>query len=160
MKNMENYKFNPVSKTLIVSAAFVKAMNDPDSDEYQLYAKLQHEIRGLKVSRRTHKSPSKYHSKSGEVFHCNQYKNLTYENMERFIALLPQRDRLMENYNYIRYGAGLAQTSCYAAVRRWFEAQFPDFRKNPVFYFNHDITIIEATGQFIQMKQEEPKKRV
>ena len=89
---MESYKIDFMSKTLIMTAAFEKALNDPQSDEYKLYIQLQHDIAGLKVSRRTHKSPSKYRTASGEVFHCNQYKHLTYENMERFINALPQRD--------------------------------------------------------------------
>lgn len=152
---MESYKINPITKTLIVSAAFEKAMNDPTCEAYALYVQLQHDIPGLKVSRRTHKSPTKYRNKSGEVFRCNQYKHLTYENMERFIKALPKRDELMEVYNYIRYGAGLVQTSCYAAVRRWFEAQFPDLRKNPLCYFNQDFKVITAIEPFIKMEQEE-----
>lgn len=152
---MESYKINFASKTLIVTAAFEKAMNDPTSLEYRLYVQLRRDIPGLKMSRRTHKSPAKYRSKSGEVFRCNQYKNLTYENMERFIKLLPKRDELMEVYNYIRYGAGLVQTSCYAAVRRWFEAQFPDFRKNPLFYFNQDFKVIKDIEPYIKKEQEE-----
>ena len=150
-----NYKINPITKTLIVTAAFEKAMNDPTSPEYDLYIQLQRDIPGLKVSRRTHKSPAKYHSKSGEVFRCNQYKNLTYENMERFIKLLPKRDELMEVYNYIRYGAGLVQTSCYAAVRRWFEAQFPNIRKNPLYYFNRDFEVIKDIEPIIKATAEE-----
>ena len=151
---MENYKINLVSKTLIVTAAFEKAMNDPDSEEYKRYIQLQHDIPGLKVSRRTHKSPTKYHSKSGEVFRCNQYKHLTYETMENLINTLPKRDELMKVYNYIRYGAGLVQTSCYTAVRRWFEAQFPDFRKNPLVYFNGDFAIITDFEPIIKAVQE------
>ena len=151
---MENYKINFVSKTLIVTTAFEKAMNNPDSEEYKRYIQLQHDIPGLKVSRRTHKSPSKYKSKSGEVFRCNQYKHLTYENMEGFIKALPKQDELMKVYNYIRYDAGLVQTSCYAAVRRWFEAQFPDFRKNPLCYFNGDFVIITDIEPIIKALQE------
>ena len=152
---MENYKIDLVSKTLIVTASFEKAMNDPASPEYALYIQLQRDIPGLKVSRRTHKSPIKYRTKSGEVFRCNQYKYLTYENMERFINLLPKRDELMEVYNYIRYGAGLVQTSCYAAVRRWFEAQFPNIRKNPLYYFNRDFEIIKDIEPIIKATAEE-----
>lgn len=152
---MENYKLNAVSKTLIISAAFEKAMNNPESEEYQRYIQLQHDIPGLKVSRRTHKSPTKYHTKSGEVFCCNQYKHLTYENMERFINVLPKRNELMEVYEYIRYGAGLVQTSCYTAVRRWFEAQFPDFRKNPLCYFNQDFKVIKDIEPIIKAVQKE-----
>mgnify|MGYP001127002248 CR=1 FL=1 len=152
---MKSYKINPVTKTLIISAAFEKSMNDLASDEYALYAQLQRDIPSLRVSRRTHKTPAKYHTKSGEVFRCNQYKHLTYENMERFINSLPKCDELMEVYNYIRYGAGLVQTSCYAAVRRWFEAQFPDIRKNPLIYFNQDIKVITAIEPFIKIAVED-----
>lgn len=152
---MENYKLNPVNKTLTVTAAFEKAMNAPTSEEYKLYIQLQRDIPGLNVSRRTHKSPSKYHSKSGKITRCNQYKNLTYENMENFIKFLPQHDELMEIYNYIRYGAGLVQTSCYTAVRRWFEAQFPDLHKNPLRYFNQDIKVITAIEPFIEVAKKE-----
>lgn len=152
---MESYKINPVSKTLIVSAAFEKALNRPDSDEYRLYIQLQHDIPGLKVSRRTHKSPIKYRNKSGEVFYCNQYKNLTYANMEGFIRALPKADELMEVYDYIRYHAGLVQTSCYKAVRRWFEAQFPDFRKNSLSYYKRDLEVITNIENIIQKAQEE-----
>lgn len=151
---MESYKFNPVSKTLIVTAAFEKAMNDPTTPEYGLYVQFQRNIHGLKVSRRTHKSPTKYRNKSGEVFRCNQYKHLTYENMERFIKALPKRDELMEVYNYIRYGAGLVQTSCYAAVRRWFGAQFPNFRKNPLIYFNGSFDVLVDIEPIIKAVQE------
>lgn len=151
---MENYKFNPVSKTLIVTAAFEKAMNNPASEEYRLYIQLQHDIPGLKVSRRTHKSPTRYHNKRGEVFRCNQYKHLTYENMERFIAALPQRDKLIEVYEFIRYGAGLAQTSCYAAVRRWFEAQFPELHKDPLRYLDGNFEVLTGITPIIEVAQE------
>ena len=151
---MENYKINPVSKTLIISAAFEKAMSKPDSEEYRLYVQLQHDIPGLKVSRRTHKSPKKYRTKSGEVFYCNQYKNLTYDNMEHFINALPKRDELMKVYKFIRYNAGLTQTSAYAAVRRWFAAQSPNFRKNPIFYFNQDFPVISDIEPFINETKE------
>ena len=151
---MENYKFNPVSKTLIVTAAFEKAMNNPGSEEYRLYIQLQKDIPGLKVSRRTHKSPTKYRNKRGEVSYCNQYKHLTYENMENFIRLLPKCDELMEVYDYIRNGAGLVQTSCYTAVRRWFEAQFPNIHQDPLFYHHEDFVIITNIEPFIKLVQE------
>ena len=154
---MESYKFNPVTKTLIVTAAFEKAMNEPESEEYKFYVKLQQDIPGLKVSRRTHKSPTKYHTRSGEVFQCNQYKHLTYENMKRFISVLPKKDELMEIFDFIRDDAGLTQTSCYTAVRRWFMAQFPNIRKNPLCYFNGDFEIITDIEAIIKEIEEEAK---
>ena len=152
---MENYRINLVSKTLIISAAFEKAMNVPTSDEYRFYVQLQHDIPGLKVARRTHKSPTKYHTQNGEIFHCNQYKHLTYENI---INALPKRDELLKVYRYIRDKAGPTQTSPYTAVRRWFVAQFPYFRDNPLFYFNNDYKIITDIESIIQSVQEESAK--
>ena len=156
---METYKFNPVTKTLIVTAAFEKAMSNPESEEYQRYIQLQRDIPGLQVARRSHKSPAKYHTKSGDVFWCNQYKHLTYENMERFIKALPKCDELMEVYNYIRYDAGLVQTSCYTAVRRWFTTQFPNFRDNSLFYLNHDFKIVTDIEPIITEIAEKAKKQ-
>ena len=156
---MENYRINPVSKTLTISAAFEKAMSNPESEEYRYYVQLQRDIPGLKVSRRTHKSPTEYHTKSGDVFRCNQYKHLTYENMERFIKALPQSDELIKVYRFIRYDAGLVQTSCYTAVRRWFAAQFPNFRKNPIFYFNQDFPVIYDIWPIIKEVQEKSVKK-
>ena len=141
---MENYRINPVSKTLTISAAFEKAMSNPESEEYRYYVQLQRDIPGLKVSRRTHKSPTEYHTKSGDVFRCNQYKHLTYENMERFIKALPQSDELIK---------------VYTAVRRWFAAQFPNFRKNPIFYFNQDFPVIYDIWPIIKEVQEKSVKK-
>lgn len=147
---MQSYKIDFMSKTLIMTAAFEKALNDPSSEEYKLYIQLQHDIKGLKLSRRTHKTPSKYHTASGEVFCCNQYKHLTYENMERFISSLPQSAELMKAYTYIKDCAALPQASRYAIVRRWFMTQFPNIRKDPLAYFNSsDLAVITNITPFV-----------
>ena len=155
---MESYKINFVNKTLVITASFEKAMNSPDSEEYRLYVQLQQDIPGLKISRRTHKSPVKYQTKDGKVFRCNQFKHLTYENMERFINSVPKSDELMKVYRYIRYGAGLAQTSSYTAVRRWFTAQFPDLYQNPIQYLNGKFEVLTDIVPIIKTVQEESKE--
>ena len=83
---MERYTLNPVAKTLIITAAFAKAIQDINSEEYALYTQLMADIPNLEVVRKTHKTPTNYRSKSGEVSRCNQFKNLTYENMETFMV--------------------------------------------------------------------------
>lgn len=147
---MEQYKIDFMNKTLIVSAAFEKAMQDTESAEYKLFTTLQYDIKGLKVSRRTHKTPTRYHAASGEVFRCNPCKRLTYENMERFMSGLQQKDELMEVYRFIRNYAALPQASRYAAVRRWFSAQFPLLRKNPLIYYNNNFEVITEIKPFIE----------
>ena len=98
----------------------------------------------MEVIRKTHKSPTKYRTKSGEPFNCNQFKNLKYENMERFMMGLPNGEVYMEEYLFLRNHASEVQTNGYAVVRRWFVAQFPEFRKNPLFYLNNRPAVVSA----------------
>lgn len=138
------YKMDFASKTLTITKAFADAAAIPESDEYNLLMKFQKDIRGLKIVRKTHKTPTKYKNKvSGETTSRNQFKNLTYENMERFMKALPQREELMTVYTFLRYDAGLVQTSAYKTVRDWFMAQFPKFRSNPLFYINNTVEVIK-----------------
>lgn len=130
------------SKTLTITKAFADAAADPASKEYKLIRQFQKDFPDLSIVRKTHKTPSVYRTKQGEVFRCNQFKNLSYANMERFIDALPQRDEIMAVYTFVRYHAAVLQTSRYAAVRRWFMAQFPLIRTNPLYYLEHDYEIM------------------
>ena len=143
---MEKYKLDVVNKTL-TSKAFAEAIANPadECEEYALYTRLMREIPGLTVVRKSHRTPTKCTSSSGEVFKCNQFKNLKYENMERFMAALPDNEVYFEQYSFLRYSAACVQTNRYALVRDWFIAQFPEFRKNPLFYLYNKPEIIKAT---------------
>jgi hypothetical protein len=142
---MERYSFNPVAKTLVITAAFAKAMQNFESDEYTLYMKLMADIPNLEVVRKTHASPKKCVSKStGEKFNCNQFKNLTYKNMETFIMGLPAAEAYMEEYLFLKNYAAEVQTNGYTIIRRWFVAQFPDFRKNPIVYLTNQPAVVSA----------------
>ena len=142
---MERYTFNPVAKTLVITAAFAKAMQNIESKEYTLYTQLMADIPGLTVIRKTHKTPSKYQSKStGETFKCNQFKNLTYKNMETFIMGLPAAEAYMNEYLFLKNYAAEVQTNGYTIIRRWFVAQFPDFRKNPLAYLTNQPAVVSA----------------
>ena len=59
----------------------------------------------------------------------------------------------MKSYNFLRYYGGLPQTSRYTAVRKWFVAQFPEFRKNPLFYLYNEVKVVNIVP-FIQEAQE------
>ena len=142
---MERYTFNPVAKTLVITAAFAKAMQDIESAEYALYSQLMADIPNLEVVRKTHASPKKCVSKStGEKFNCNQFKNLTYKNMETFIMGLPTAEAYMEEYLFLKNYAAEVQTNGYTIIRRWFVAQFPDFRKNPLAYLTNQPAVVSA----------------
>ena len=60
----------------------------------------------------------------------------------------------MKPYLFLKNCGSLPLTSRYTAVRRWFVAQFPEFRKNPIFYLYNAVKVIETTPFFQQAKEE------
>ena len=153
---MERYKFDAASKTLTITAGYAKKLNDMDSAEFKHYNAMMQAIPGLTIVNRTHQSPSRCTSKStGETFKCNQFKNLKYENMERFMSALPNCEVYFAEYDFLRDYAARIQTNGYALVRRWFVAQFPHFRKNPLFYVYNTPPLVSAAEVIAEMEAEE-----
>lgn len=156
---MESYKINLISKTLTITKAFEDAASNVNSEEYKLYQKLTNEIPDLKIVRKTHRTPSKYKTKNGEEFRCNQFKNLTYDNMEKFIDALPNNSEYKTQFKFAKTAAAAVQTNGYAVVRRWFSAQFPEFRKNPTFYLYNQPKLIYFKDILEQNNEEESEKK-
>ena len=140
---MNAYKFDFTTKTLTITKAFADKAENPKSEEYRLLKRFQKDFPNMTIMRKTHKTPTKYRSKSGEVYNCNQFKNLTYANMETFMSALPNSDELLNNYAYLRYVFGRVQSSAYKNVREWFVAQFPKYRKDPLFYLKNEVKVID-----------------
>ena len=143
---MERFKFDAVSKTLTITAGYAKKLSDLDSAEFKHYNTMMQTIPGLVVVNRSHRSPSKCTSTAtGEKFKCNQFKNLTYDNMEKFMDALPNSKMYRKEYDFLRYYASRIQTNGYKLVRTWFVAQFPQFRKNPLFYVYNTPDLVKAS---------------
>ena len=141
---MNTYKIDFAANTITITADFAKAMNDPSSAEYQIVAQVRKDFPEMRIIRKTHKTPAKYQTKTGEKFNCNQFKNLTYKNMETFIMGLPAAEAYMNEYLFLKNYAAEVQTNGYTIIRRWFVAQFPDFRKNPIVYLNNQPAVVSA----------------
>ena len=141
---MNTYKVDFVANTITITAAFAKAMNDPTSAEYKIIAQIRKDFPEMEIIRKTHKTPSKYQTKTGEKFYCNQFKNLTYKNMETFIMGLPSAEAYMEEYLFLKNYAAEVQTNGYTIIRRWFVAQLPDFRKNPLAYLTTQPAVVSG----------------
>ena len=141
MKN-NSCVFDPITNTLTITKAFADALSNPSSDEYQLYRQIKMDNPTVAVRKRTHKTSSGY---------VNQYKKLTYENMEAFIELLPKADELMKVYNYLRASANLC-ASPYKAVRTWFVEQFPLYNRNPLFYLTADVVVLSPDEYIKEVK--------
>lgn len=143
---MEKFSFDVVSQTLTITAKFAKMMNDTQSDEYKLVAKFRNDFPNLTITKKTHKSATNYTTKSGEKFNCNQFKNLTYDRMEKFIKALPKSEGYLREYTFVKDFASAIQHNGYTLVRKWFVAQFPEFRKNPLFYLNHSPALVSGAA--------------
>ena len=150
---MEKFQFDVISQTLTITAQFAKMMNDPESDEYKLVMRFQKDFPNLTITKKTHKSATHYTTKSGEKFNCNQFKNLTYDRMEKFISALPKSESYLREYTFVKDFASAIQHNGYTLVRKWFMAQFPEFRKNPLFYLSHSPELVSG----IQFLDEETK---
>lgn len=139
------YSVNYMDGTITVNSSFYEQMQNPTSEEYKLVKAIRADYPEMRIVNRTHKTPSKYTSKStGETFNCNQFKNLTYKNMETFIMGLPSAEAYMEEYLFLKNYAAEVQTNGYTIIRRWFVAQFPDFRKNPIVYLTNQPAVVSA----------------
>ena len=145
---MEKFVFDVISQTLTITAKFAKMMNDPQSDEYKLVQQFRKDFPNLTIAKKTHKSATHYTTKSGEKFNCNQFKNLTYDRMEKFIKALPKSESYLREYTFVKDFASAIQTNGYTLVRKWFVAQFPEFRKNPLFYLSHSPELVSGATFF------------
>ena len=154
---MNAYTLSLPTKTLTISKGFEDAVAKGNGDEYELYMKLLRDIPDLSVVRKSHKSPNKYRTKGGEVYNCNQFKNLTYDNMEGFMNGLPNSKDYLPPYYFLKNCGSLVHASRYKAVRDWFVAQFPDYRKNPLVYIRTPVAVVD-TEPFFQEAQERTDK--
>lgn len=141
---MNAYKLDFVSNVITITADFAKAMNNPDSEEYKTIAKIRRDFPEMEIVCKTHKTPTKYRTKDGKTFNCNQFKNLTYENMETFMMGLPNGEAYMNEYLFLRNHASDIQTNGYTLIRRWFVKQFPDYQKNPLTYIHTQPEVVSA----------------
>lgn len=149
---MERYKFNPITRTLVMSAGFARAISDISSDEYNLYKQMLADVPGLKVERKTHEKPTYYIGQDGERTTYYPTKGLTIKKMEKFMNALPEGKKFLDEYNKLKAVADICP-SPYAAIRRWFVAQFPLYRENPLFYVNNSVEVIDFAAFLEAAKQ-------
>ena len=137
---MEKFSFDVVSQTLTITAKFDKMMNDTKSDEYKLVQRFRKDFPNLTIAKKTHKSATSYTTKSGEKFNCNQFKNLTYDRMEKFISALPKNEGYLREYLFVKNFASAIQHNGYALVRKWFGSVPRVPQEPPVLPLQHPRT--------------------
>ena len=138
----EGYKIMFAENTVIMNKKFAAAAAKYGTPENKLMKNIREDFPGMAevvISGREQTSAKKN-------------TRLTYENMETHIKVYENADELMEVFESVK---ALSQTcaSPYKYVRDWFEAQFPNYKKAPVFQ-NGKLTIVPiATRKVSEYKQ-------
>lgn len=143
-KREMNYRIDFTSMTLIMTADFADQAYIPTTDEYEILTRLKKDFPGLKVERKTHRTPAKYKTKSGEEYTHNQFKNLNYKRMEKFLSRIPNGAVYQKEYEWVKAFATDLNGNGYPIVRKWFVEQFPHFRKDPLFYLNNSPLVLHG----------------
>ena len=142
---MKPYTVDFASQTITITSAFAQEMTNPGSKAYETVRQLRQDFPELRIVKRTHRTPNRYTSKQGDISKCNPYKNLTYARMEQFLSALPNSTAYLKQYDFLKTYASGVQTNGYSLVRSWFIAQFPLYRKDPLFYLTGEHTVLSAT---------------
>lgn len=141
-----NYRVDFTTMTLTMTADFADRAYNPSTEEYEILTRLKKDFPDLKIERKTHRTPSKYRTKQGEEYTHNQFKDLTYKRMEKFLSHIPNGINYQKEYEYVKDFATDLNGNGYTLVRKWFVAQFPNFRKDPMFYLSNSPELISGSA--------------
>ena len=139
-----NYRIDFTKMTLIMTTEFAEKAYNPATEEYETLKRLKKDFPDLKISKRTHRTPAKYVNKQGEEFKHNQFKDLTYNRMEKFMSSIPNHEIYEAEYKFIKDFATNTKGNGYPLVRKWFLIQFPLFHSNPMFYLYNSPALVDA----------------
>ena len=148
-KREMNYRIDFTTMTLMITADFADRAYNPTTEEYKILTRLQKDFPDLNIARKTHRTPAKYTTKQGEEYTHNQFKDLTYKRMEKFLARIPNGASYQAEYEFVKAFATDLNGNGYPIVRKWFVEQFPHFRKNPLFYLNNSPLVLHGS-KFIE----------
>ena len=139
---LTGYKIDYANQTITLNYKFNKAAQIYHSAEYNLLQELEHDFPHFKVI-----------VQSGRVQkETNKNKRLTYGNMETYISTYENSKELLAMFETVKM-MSKPLASPYKYVRDWFEAQFPNYKKAPVFQ-NGKLSIVPvATPNVIEYKQ-------
>ena len=122
---MHAYQFDFASRTLTMTKAFADKASIPNSDEYIIVKAFQADFPDLHISSRTHRTPTQYTNANGTKTKNNQFKGLSFERMEKFINSLPNGEKFVEPFTFLK------EQSSYTQTAKWFMAQFPKYGEDP-----------------------------
>lgn len=119
---VSGYKIDFTTNTLIVNYKFYAASQQYGTPENKLVKNIQADFPNLTIAVEKGRNPKKAHSR----------KRLSYKNMELYIETLDNADTLKKVFDTVK-AESKVQPSPYKYVVDWFQAQFKDYNKAPIF---------------------------
>lgn len=134
-----NYKLDLAKRTLTITKDFEKKLNDIGSDEYNLVKQIQHDFPNIVIVKKKRTASPK----------AKVNKNLTYENMRKFILTYDNHDQLLDDFETVK-SLSAPQKNPYLFVKNWFLKQFPDYQKMPKISEEGFLIAIPILAKFIE----------
>ena len=126
MKN-RNYKIDFSTNTITINKAFRERMYNPNSEEYQILARLQTDFPNLRIKNATHNTTKK-----------KPQSKITYDRMVKYISCQPDATLLLKIFANVRE-LSKGKPSSYNSVLKWFKESFPCYYNSPQFDDNGDL---------------------
>lgn len=135
-KKNNGYKIDFTKNVVYMNYKFASASMEFGTTEYKLIQEILKDFPQMKLVTRAGRT----------VKTCNANKRLTYANMERYIRVQEDAEKLMIAFE-IAKEESQKQASPYAFVRNWFVNQFPDYQKCKVFDGEKTVVLTVAAPQ-------------
>lgn len=121
-ETIKGYTIDFATNTLYMNYKFASAATKFGTDEYKRLQDIRKDFPNIKIVTRAGR----------KMTTCNVNKRLTYANMERYISVQNNADKLMYAF-VIAKEESKKNPSPYAFVRNWFINQFPNYQECKIF---------------------------
>lgn len=149
--------FNHTNKTITVTDKFMKEAVKPFTNEFNDLMKLRELCPGYEIITRSHRSPRKTEKSKGIP------KFVSYEHMKKYIKLLPNSEKLLEELKLVKDYADTRRNSA-SIVFNWFNEKFPDHRyapqidKDGKLFARVNVVDFDAYKKSVEEKEQARKK--
>ena len=149
--------FNHTNKTITVSDKFMKEAVKPFTNEFNDLMELRRMCPDYEIITRSHRSPRKTEKSKGIP------KFVSYDHMVKYIKLLPESEKLLEELKLVKAYAETQRKSA-SIVFDWFNKKFPDHRyapqidKDGKLFARVNVVDIDAYKKSVEEKEQARKK--
>ncbi|NLO84958.1 MAG: hypothetical protein GX096_05970 [Clostridiales bacterium] len=139
-KNNMGYKYDAITNTLIMTASFAKKAGQLASAEYHIMKQLRTDNPNMTIETKTNSSK-------------RSHTGIKFSAMENYMSKCRNAQEYLRMFQTVR-ALSKGQSSPYQYVCEWFNANFPNFSKQPILDADGYIIVdaqVEATSAILPM---------